>query len=53
MSKKDKYNNSGCLDMTAYLAIRNVEREEHLKKQKFIQKSKPRKKHIEYKHGNK
>lgn len=28
MSKRDKYNSSGCLDMTAYLALRNVEREE-------------------------
>lgn len=24
----DKYNKSGCLDMTAYLALRNVERDE-------------------------
>lgn len=28
MSKRDKYNSSGCLDMTAYLALRNIEREE-------------------------
>lgn len=28
MSKRDKYNSSGCLDMTAYLALRNVERDE-------------------------
>ena len=28
MSRKDKYNSSGCLDMTAYLALRNIEREE-------------------------
>lgn len=28
MAKKDKYNSSGCLDMTAYLALQNVEREE-------------------------
>ena len=27
MAKKDKYNSSGCLDMTAYLAMRNIERE--------------------------
>ena len=27
MKKSDKYNNSGCLDMTAYLAIRNIENE--------------------------
>lgn len=32
MSKRDKYNSSGCLDMTAYLAIRNVEREEKIKR---------------------
>lgn len=31
MSRKDKHNSSGCLDMTAYLAIRNIEREEKLK----------------------
>lgn len=28
MSKRDKYNSSGCLDMTAYLALRDVERDE-------------------------
>lgn len=28
MEKKDKYNSSGCLDMTAFLAMRNIEREE-------------------------
>ena len=27
------YNSSGCLDMTAYLALRNIEREERRKKQ--------------------
>lgn len=31
MSRKDKYNSSGCLDMTAYLAIRNIERESRKK----------------------
>lgn len=31
MSRKDKYNSSGCLDMTAYLALRNIEREENCK----------------------
>lgn len=25
--RSEKYNRSGCLDMTAYLAIRNVQRE--------------------------
>jgi hypothetical protein len=29
MSRKDKYNSSGYLDMTAYLALRNIEREEN------------------------
>ena len=28
MSRKDRYNSSGCLDMTAYLAMRNIRREE-------------------------
>ena len=32
MTKKDKYNNSGCLDMTAYLALRNIERKETLER---------------------
>ena len=34
MAKKDKYNSSGYLDMTAYLAIRNVEREEKTAREK-------------------
>lgn len=33
MAKRDMYNSSGCLDMTAYLALRNIEREERRKKQ--------------------
>ena len=33
MAKRDMYNSSGCLDMTAYLALRNIEREERKKKQ--------------------
>lgn len=28
MSNREMYNSSGCLDMTAYIAIRNIEREE-------------------------
>lgn len=28
MSRKDKFNSSGCLDMTAWLAMRNIRREE-------------------------
>ena len=33
MAKRDMYNSSGCLDITAYLALRNIEREERRKKQ--------------------
>lgn len=32
MNRKDRYNGSGCLDMTAYLALRNIQREEAKKK---------------------
>lgn len=28
MNKYDQFNKSGCRDMTAYLALRNIEREE-------------------------
>jgi len=28
LNKYEKYNKSGCLDMTAYLALRKIEREE-------------------------
>jgi hypothetical protein len=31
MGKRDQYNSSGCLDMTAYLAIRNIERQKKMK----------------------
>jgi hypothetical protein len=34
MSKQDRYNRSGCLDMTAYLALRNIEKEESRRKKK-------------------
>ena len=51
MDKKDKYNSSGCLDMTAFIAMRNIEREEieHSKakssdKRKKRHKSKQRRK---------
>lgn len=27
--RNDRYNGSGCLDMTAYLALRNISRTEH------------------------
>ena len=33
MRNRDKYNSSGCLDMTAYLALRNIERKEKLERQ--------------------
>ena len=33
------YNSSGCLDMTAYLALRNIEREELRKKQQLRKQS--------------
>ena len=41
MAKRDMYNSSGCLDMTAYLALRNIEREERRKKQQKKQICKP------------
>ena len=51
MDEKDKYNSSGCLDMTAFLAMRNIEREESERskakssdKQKKRHKSKQRRK---------
>ena len=28
LTRRDRYNGSGCLDMTAYLAMKNIEREE-------------------------
>ena len=31
MSNREIYNASGCLDLTAYLAIRNIEREMDMK----------------------
>ena len=39
MAKRDMYNSSGCLDMTAYLALRNIEREERRKKQQQQKKT--------------
>ena len=41
MAKRDMYNSSGCIDMTAYLALRNIEREERRKKQQKKQGCKP------------
>ena len=39
MKKSDKFNGSGCLDMTAFIALKNIERERvkksgHKRKQK-------------------
>ena len=31
MARQDRYNKSGCLDMTAYLALRNIEYERRVK----------------------
>lgn len=45
MKKSDKFNSSGYLDMTAYLALKNVEREEAEKQQSMSNsKRKKRKK---------
>lgn len=41
MAKRDMYNSSGCRDMTAYLALRNIEREERRKKQQKKHVCKP------------
>ena len=39
MKKSDKFNGSGCLDMTAFMALKNIERE-RAKKSRHIRKSK-------------
>ena len=44
MKKSDKYNGSGCLDMTAFIALKNIERE-RAKKSRHIRKSKKKKQH--------
>lgn len=41
MTKKDKYNNFGCLDMTAYLALRNIERKETLERNRNRKRKHP------------
>ena len=41
MKKSDKYNGSGCLDMTAFIALKNIE---HERAKKFGHKRKPKKK---------
>lgn len=42
MKKSDKYNGSGCLDMTAFMALKNIERE-RVKKSGHKRKSKKKK----------
>lgn len=44
MEKKDKYNSSGCLDMTAFFAMRNIEREERARSKQDSGKRKKRRK---------
>ena len=41
MKKSEKYNGSGCLDMTAFMALKNIERE---RVKKSGHKRKPKKK---------
>ena len=41
MKKSEKYNGSGCLDMTAFIALKNIE---HERTKKFGHKRKPKKK---------
>ena len=41
MKKSDKFNGSGCLDMTAFMALKNIERE---RAKRFGHKRKPKKK---------
>ena len=41
MKKSDKFNGYGCLDMTAFIALRNIERE---RAKKSGHKRKPKKK---------
>lgn len=35
MRNRDMYNSSGCLDMTAFLAIRNVEHRERIQRKQY------------------
>lgn len=42
MKKSEKYNGSGCLDMTAFIALKNIERE-RAKKSGHKRKSKKKK----------
>ncbi len=40
--RKGRYNGSGCLDMTAYLALRNISRDEHKQLNQLRRKENPR-----------
>lgn len=42
MKKSEKFNGSGCLDMTAFIALKNIERE-RAKKSGHIRKPKKKK----------
>ncbi len=46
MKKSEKYNGSGCLDMTAYIALKNIERE--MAKKSSVRR-KPKKKQVKRK----
>ena len=46
MSNREIYNASGCLDLTAYLAIRNIEREMDMKSKSSMKNSGRRKRKI-------
>lgn len=43
MASRDMYNSSGCLDMTAFLALRNISREEK-RRSKSARRGKKRRK---------
>lgn len=43
MKKSEKYNSSGCLDLTAFQALKNIEREEAAKNPEQSRKKKKKK----------
>ena len=45
MDKKDKYNSSGYLDMTAFLAMQKIEREEKRRQEGRKKRKKSKKRH--------
>ncbi len=53
MKKSDKFNSSGYLDMTAYLALKNVEREEAEKQQSVSDTKRKKRKKKRRKSDNK